>query len=323
MQQPETPGGGLRLFSTRQHSVGRRFEYWRSLHQLIELDTPTRDGARNFNAELMQYIASNGAVFGVTRSDDTIARFARSEGEFVLLSIPVSGKVDMAYGKDKQYSLRAADTTGVVLVDGLSHLTTSVSDHYSHIYLTIDRNAALLALQGDEDRLARGVSLLAQGGLTEMLRSHLQEMAIRRRSLTAHEADVAVKVAGDLALGALAQGVVGHDSERGISNSALYEAACRFIRINIARMDLTAETIARGIGCSRSHLYRVFELQDETVGMAIRRYRFENAVSLLENASYPSIKQIAYESGYKSAAAFSRFFRDYTGLSPSDFQKSR
>lgn len=115
-----------------------------------------------------------------------------------------------------------------------------------------------------------------------MLRSHLQEMAIRRRSLTAHEADVAVKVAGDLALGALAQGVVGHDSERGIPNSTLYEAACRFIRINIARMDLTAETIARGIGCSRSHLYRVFELQDETVGMAIRRYRFENAVSCLK-----------------------------------------
>ena len=48
--------------------------------------------------------------------------------------------------------------------------------------------------------------------------------------------------------------------------------------------------------------------------------RIESAMNLLENTDY-SISQVAEAVGYDNALYFSRIFRKYTGMSPSDYKK--
>ncbi|MBP3125732.1 helix-turn-helix transcriptional regulator [Thalassospira sp. ER-Se-21-Dark] len=315
--KPAPSGAGFRRLSTRHERSDLRFEYWRSLHHRIDIQTPTHEGAKNYNAELLQCVASDGLIFGLSRSDDRVVNFARPEGEFAMISIPVGGRVKLIYGDDVCPEIAAGRSA--VVGDGTRSLTT-ITDTHSHVYLAINRDSAMLALNGGAEKLDQGVSFWAHGGMADMLRSHLQNMAVQGEDLATQEVEIAMKVAVELSLGVLAQGVDGHDPQEEISTVAIYESSRRFIQISIGRMDLTAEVIAQSLGCSRSHLYQVFELHHETVGNMIRRYRFENAVSLLGMVPYLSVKQIAYRSGYKSPAAFSRSFREYTGMSPTDFR---
>ena len=48
--------------------------------------------------------------------------------------------------------------------------------------------------------------------------------------------------------------------------------------------------------------------------------RIESAMNLLGNTDY-SISQVAEAVGYDNALYFSRIFRKYTGMSPSDYKK--
>ena len=75
------------------------------------------------------------------------------------------------------------------------------------------------------------------------------------------------------------------------------------------------------MGISRSHLYRLFM---KHISMPpneyLTRYRIQKASLLLE-ASNLSVGEAAYSTGFSDQLYFSRVFKKYKGISPSQYSK--
>ena len=84
--------------------------------------------------------------------------------------------------------------------------------------------------------------------------------------------------------------------------------------------DTGLESIAREVGLSRAHFFRLFEA---SVGVPPRVYlnvvRMERAVEAVLNQS-ASVSDISSRLGFAEPAHFTRFFRNHSGVSPREFR---
>lgn len=80
---------------TRWLPARRRFDYRRSFHHLIDIDVPKDNERAGFNADLLRYAGEDATSFGQVSNDDAVTRFASSNEEFVLLSLTVSGSIEL------------------------------------------------------------------------------------------------------------------------------------------------------------------------------------------------------------------------------------
>lgn len=87
--------------------------------------------------------------------------------------------------------------------------------------------------------------------------------------------------------------------------------------------DLSVDSVARALNCSRRHLYNAFAGEGESIAGYIQRMRIEACVRDLQSAaSQPRpITDIAMSWGFGNLSHFSRVFREHTGASPSEFRQ--
>ena len=89
-----------------------------------------------------------------------------------------------------------------------------------------------------------------------------------------------------------------------------------------AHMDdslLDAEYIAKFIGISRIQLYRKIKaLTSQTVNQFIKSVRLKNAARLLVEG-HLTISEIAYQSGFSAPTHFATYFKEYFGITPSEY----
>ena len=94
--------------------------------------------------------------------------------------------------------------------------------------------------------------------------------------------------------------------------------AIKYIQFNYSH-DISIDDVAKSVGVSRSHLYRVFMLN---VGKSpidyLTSYRISEACSLLKNSSL-SIAEIAVSVGFFDQFYFSRVFKKVKGVPPSKY----
>lgn len=315
MRGDDEPEKGFVLETTQDVRPRQRVDYWRSLHPSVSIDVPNGREYLKFKGERLHYRADNGGVVGYTDAEDTQADFQGADPDFLLLSVVLSGETRFRSERGKDVIARPG--SGVLLVDSGARIA-SRSRNCSHAYLTLPKqffeaDFDPAALTGDD-----GICLLPEAGLLRFLRLQLQEIASSGRALSARAARVSVESALQLAVGALGEGVARPPAApRG---RALFEAAMAMINVRASDVGLTAESLARGLGCSRALLYRVFADRDRSVGQVIREARLSRAKSLLAGDASTPIKLIARWSGYENAAAFSRAFRLHTGLTPNDYR---
>ena len=99
--------------------------------------------------------------------------------------------------------------------------------------------------------------------------------------------------------------------------------ARNFIRLNFAKQISLAE-VAAALSLNPSYLSRCFKrVTGETVVEFLMKTRIEASKSLLTSGAHvPPIKEVAYTSGFNSAAYFCRVFRRCEKKTPLDFAKS-
>ncbi|WP_051568551.1 AraC family transcriptional regulator [Crocinitomix catalasitica] len=101
-------------------------------------------------------------------------------------------------------------------------------------------------------------------------------------------------------------------------------------RINLALIyidenlgnDLSLEIIAQCAYFSPYHFHRLFKaIIGETLNAYIARKRIEKTASILLKNNEISISELALQYGYNSNAAFTKAFKKFYGISPSQFRK--
>ena len=91
------------------------------------------------------------------------------------------------------------------------------------------------------------------------------------------------------------------------------------IQLNLADENFTVEELAQKLQQSRSNLHRrLTKLTGETPSAMIRRIRLELGAQLLQQKA-GTVSEVAYSTGFKSIAHFSRVFREQFKLSPTEY----
>lgn len=99
-----------------------------------------------------------------------------------------------------------------------------------------------------------------------------------------------------------------------------FEHAVQYIQLNYNK-NIHIQDIADYIGITRSYLYYLFHKSEKLSPQRyLLNYRMQKARKLLTTTDM-LIKDIALSIGYEDSLAFSKAFRNYTGLSPSDYRK--
>ena len=113
-------------------------------------------------------------------------------------------------------------------------------------------------------------------------------------------------------------------AERGFSDNTSSSGQCvglamRYIHDNYS-YNITVESIAKHVGVSRSHLFKMFKLQN---GISVQRYlmeyRLKMSAIMLKSPSN-NISEVCYSCGFTDPNHFSRVFRSFYGMTPSQFR---
>ena len=83
--------------------------------------------------------------------------------------------------------------------------------------------------------------------------------------------------------------------------------------------DVSIENVARALGMSRQTLYRRLKAEGVTFEAILDAKRRSLAIRYLGHER-TSVKAAAYKLGFSEPAAFSRAFKRWTGVSPSEFR---
>lgn len=85
--------------------------------------------------------------------------------------------------------------------------------------------------------------------------------------------------------------------------------------------ELTLEQVARDVGLSRPHFFKLFKRQvGITPNLYLNTLRAERAIKELMSTS-KSVTDIGHDLGFSSQASFTRFFASNVGIPPSDYRR--
>ena len=85
--------------------------------------------------------------------------------------------------------------------------------------------------------------------------------------------------------------------------------------------NISIESIAAELHISPSHLMHLFkEVMGKTINESITEYRMQAAQLMLRNSNF-NVAEISERSGYKNAKYFTRVFKRYTGMTPSEYAR--
>jgi AraC-like DNA-binding protein len=126
----------------------------------------------------------------------------------------------------------------------------------------------------------------------------------------------------DLAVTVLCVDLGQAKSDRGICEDGIFVAAQCFINRNFGSHELSPDSVAARLGCSRAHLYRVFGRHEMTVAGYIREVRLQRSHAALTAASAwrDSIGDIAFRCGFANPVYFAHLFLDRFGTLPSELR---
>ncbi len=98
------------------------------------------------------------------------------------------------------------------------------------------------------------------------------------------------------------------------------QEAVLYVRTHF-RSNISAEAVAKTVHLSPNYFSEYFKKQTgEKFSLFVLRLRIDFAANLLKISDL-SVKEVAFESGFNSAAYFSNTFKDFYGMSPDRYRK--
>ncbi|MDR0833613.1 MAG: response regulator [Candidatus Symbiothrix sp.] len=171
----------------------------------------------------------------------------------------------------------------------------------------------LLTAKSNEEDLSEGLSIGADAYITkpfnpEILKKTIANLLSNRERLKGkHQTQTEGKI---------------KQIEIAAYDDVLMERILKAVNAHIADPKLNVEHLASEVGMSRVHLHRKLkELVNQSAGDFIRTIRLKQAGELLKTKKY-TISQVATDVGFASLSHFSSRFKDFYGVSPTEFMDS-
>lgn len=106
------------------------------------------------------------------------------------------------------------------------------------------------------------------------------------------------------------------------SDEILIEKIMKVINADLSNPDLNVEMLASNVGMSRVHMHRKLkELTNQSARDFIRGIRLKQAATLLASKKL-SVSEVAYATGFSNLSHFSNSFKEFYGVSPSEYINS-
>ena len=266
-------------------------------------------------------VASAGEVV-LTRLDADRHRVVRgshrlrdSEEAYLKIVAPWSGTAQI-----HQNGQQACASNGSwVIYDTSQPYEVANPQHTEHLILTLPRRSIEqrgLRLEGLMGRNIGGSSGIARIAL-ETMRSTYQELGTMSPPLAQRAGELLVDMV-HLSL----QELVGKGTAR-TQRQALHDRICAYVATHLRDPGLSVEAIATALNCSKRHIHNGFTGQDMSLGAFIQHSRLQLVMRELRQPELAqhTITDIAMACGFSSSAHFSRAFKAYTGMSPSEYRQ--
>ena len=266
-------------------------------------------------------VASAGEVV-LTRLDADRHRVVRgsrrlrdSEEAYLKIVAPWSGTAQV-----HQNGQQACASNGSwVIYDTSQPYEVANPQHTEHLILTLPRRSIEqrgLRLEGLMGRNIGGSSGIARIAL-ETMRSTYQELGTMSPPLAQRAGELLVDMV-HLSL----QELVGKGTAR-TQRQALHDRICAYVATHLRDPGLSVEAIATALNCSKRHIHNGFTGQDMSLGAFIQHSRLQLVMRELRQPELAqhTITDIAMACGFSSSAHFSRAFKAYTGMSPSEYRQ--
>lgn len=191
-----------------------------------------------------------------------------------------------------------------------------------------ERVEHLIVMLPKDQMAERGVrldQLMARhvGGASGISRVALQTMRSTYQELP-HMSEQAARGAGELIMQLVRLSLLELSGQETAvtQREALRDRIRDHVARNLRDPQLSVDSIARALNCSRRHLYNAFAGDEDTLAGSIQRQRLAACVRELQQdpQGQRPITEIALSCGFSNLSHFSRVFRDHTGMSPSEFR---
>ena len=282
-------------------------EFWsQTVLKRMAIERRSED-ARPFHARLRRAAGDTGEFWDhfstAIRVERSQQRCRVDKGDEIYVGLVLDGRSEVSFDDDRLL-LRA----GAVYVTDFARPIRANWLEHRELGVVFQRSAG-----------RQSVGRLAQGGAVKLLISHLRTLATEMNTLSSDELRIAVDIAVRFARLALAGDAV-RAMER--DKPSLLAATRQLIAQRHADPELTVETLAAALGCSRTSLYRDFAHEPAGVAAAIWAARLQHARNLLLAEPAAAIGLVAFRSGFLDQANFNRMFRREFGMAPGEFREA-
>jgi AraC-like DNA-binding protein len=321
----ETAGGVEGRYaemSTGEVMPGER--WWQrpdvGLHSYEPEFIPT-NADRPFRARMRGFITPIAELREVL-SDPLVARRTaeqcrRDGNQQVLVSAIVEAAQPLLFGHRDGGGIVTASR---IVVSDMAQPFNVHMQSYHAVNLRLDRASVADAIGTDPARL-HGL-VLGSTPLASLLFGQMQAFAQAMPAMADAARQVGLNAVSDLALGTLRLDGLPGGWEEGTHWAGLWQAACRFIARELGNAELSPDTLAEALRCSRTQLYRLFARHDRTVMGHVQECRLLRSRELLADpACRHSIATVAWLCGFEDPSAFSRGFRRRFGCQPRDVRR--
>lgn len=304
-------------FATHELPPEEHFAAWNeSMGVFLDTALHPHDAARRFDGDIEGYLI-DGIVFTRGRAnrqkfDRGHAKIARDGIDHYMIELFFKGHAEMdVHGR----TIR--NRPGQIMGFDLGEVMNSFNSDFDLLCVFIPRTLlAPLLVRPDS---IHGMMPSTQDGPGYLLADYLRSVYKVLPALAPAEAGATARALIELAAGAFNTAAMGAAWDGNGRQRSLLLRAQIYLRENIHAPDLSAETVARGIGVSRTVLYELF---DPIGGVAsrVRELRLRKCFTEIVSSRNTGarISEIAFRWGFNDPAVFSRAFRRRFDMTPSD-----
>ena len=237
-----------------------------------------------------------------------------SEAAYLKIVAPWDG-----YAQVEQHGSKASVSNGSwAIYDTSQPYVVANPQHTEHLIMMVPK-------QSIAERGLRLESLMGRsvGGSAGIARIALQTMRSTYQELDNMTAPLARR-AGELLVDMvhLSLQALGGQATAVTQKQALHDRICDHVASHVRDPALSVDQVAVSLNCSRRHLHNAFAGKEQSLGGFIQQSRLELCMRELHSPAlaHRTITEIAMSCGFGNSAHFSRAFKAYAGMSPSEFR---